>query len=177
MTWWSSIGIPAQRMAEVTRQLDASTLTQEIAPAFLLCFASTSLVRPGATAPALAVANDSATADLLLRFLPIRKKDHSPHSFVGLGRLDGNDLCLPDPSVSKFHAYFQEAAPSDGRTFALVDADSTNGTFVERTRAPARGGQPLLLKSGDSIRFGSVTTTFLSAEDVLNFIRDHITTR
>lgn len=178
MTWWRSSGIPARKMAEVARGLDAAALATEIAPAFLLSFISPSaLVRPGKTAngPDLqTLAVDTSTADLVLRFLPVKKKPESQNRFVGIGRLDGNDISLPDATVSKFHAYILS---DPNGVFRLVDADSSNGTFVERRRVPARAADAVIIKSGDAIRFGSHATSFMTAADALAFIEEHFAHR
>ena len=57
--------------------------------------------------------------------------------------------------------------------FRVIDAGSVNGTFVERKRAPERGTDGIVVNSGDSIRFGAVTTTFLDAKAALEFLTDN----
>lgn len=47
---------------------------------------------------------------------------------IGVGRTRNNDIILPFPKVSKFHAYFTWAA--DRSEFYLTDAGSTNGTSI-----------------------------------------------
>lgn len=50
---------------------------------------------------------------------------------VWFGRLDGNDVVVPDPSVSSRHAWLEIAEP--GR-FVLHDNDSSNGVLVGNER-------------------------------------------
>jgi diguanylate cyclase (GGDEF)-like protein len=66
-----------------------------------------------------------------------------------VGRSPDADLYLADPSVSRYHARFETDA--NGR-LALVDLDSTNGTFVNQ--AQLRGRR--LVDVGDRIQIGGV---------------------
>jgi pSer/pThr/pTyr-binding forkhead associated (FHA) protein len=69
---------------------------------------------------------------------------------VVIGRGQGCDVRLPDPSVSHRHATIRV----DGGRHALVDEGSTNGTFVGGVRlAP---NTPRTLRSGDLVRAGRV---------------------
>ncbi len=67
-----------------------------------------------------------------------------------IGRGQGCDVRLPDPSVSPRHATVR----ASGSEFALVDEKSTNGTFVGAARLVP--GTPRPLKNGDMIRVGKV---------------------
>ncbi len=79
------------------------------------------------------------------------------HSFdrqpgeVALGRDERNDIVLPDPRVSRFHAVVR---PVDGG-YQIVDLNSSNGTFVNRERVGARP-----LQEGDEILIGSTSLYF-----------------
>ena len=173
MSTFSSTGIRAQQLAALARTLDAEGLAKEVAPAFFLSFQTPGFVHPGSTGkvPPSATTDEREeirTIDIVLRFLPVRRRSESRNNFIGVGRLDGNDLCIPDASVSKFHAYL---TGSDTRFF-LVDAGSANGTWVERRLIAARG-TPVLLKSGDTVRFGAASASFLLAADALQFLRDN----
>ena len=68
---------------------------------------------------------------------------------VTLGRAEGSTYRLDDASVSGTHARVVVVANS----YMLVDATSTNGTFVN----DARVEQPVELKDGDRIQLGSAT--------------------
>ena len=69
---------------------------------------------------------------------------------VVLGRGDGADLRLPDPSVSHRHATLR----AKGAEYTLVDEGSTNGTFIGGVRLLQ--GTPRIVKSGDLCRVGRV---------------------
>lgn len=95
---------------------------------------------------------------------PIRKTERSLIArFYSVGQTRTNDVVIRDVSVSKFHAFFQDA--EDGG-FLLQDARSTNGTFVNGERVPRQGqGDPVRVNPGDRIRFGNVEVTFMQADD------------
>ncbi|MBX3229788.1 MAG: FHA domain-containing protein [Labilithrix sp.] len=69
---------------------------------------------------------------------------------VVIGRSDGADVRLPDPSVSLRHA----SVRAEGTGFAVVDEGSTNGTWVGGVRLPPH--TPRLVKTGDLVRVGRV---------------------
>ncbi len=88
----------------------------------------------------------------------VKKGNHklNPFSFgVTIGRVDSNDVALEDGSVSRFHAYLQEA---DG-SWVVCDAESKNGTFVREQRLQPNVKTPL--EDGTVIRFGDVPLQFL----------------
>ena len=59
-------------------------------------------------------------------------------------------LLLSDASVSRIHARFVE---KDGRV-ALIDLNSTNGTFINDIRLEQE--EVVLLENGDELRFGNM---------------------
>lgn len=69
-----------------------------------------------------------------------------------VGRNKSNDLVIRDLHVSSQHARF--AARTDG-VFEVVDLDSSGGTFVNDERIERHA-----LRSGDQIRFATITATF-----------------
>jgi hypothetical protein len=116
--------------------------------------------RSGLPAPER-VENVGDTGAMDIGVLPLSRKALSTNAFVTIGRLDGNDVCLPEETVSKLHAIVREEQRG---ALTLLDARSKNGTWVDGALVPARGeGEALLLKSGQTLRFGSVTTTYLDA--------------
>jgi pSer/pThr/pTyr-binding forkhead associated (FHA) protein len=69
---------------------------------------------------------------------------------VAIGRSDGCDVRLPDPSVSLRHATIR----AQGTEYALVDEGSTNGTWVGGVRLNPQ--TPRLIRTGDLVRIGRV---------------------
>jgi Inner membrane component of T3SS, cytoplasmic domain len=73
------------------------------------------------------------------------------HNTVLVGRIDGADVLISDPSVSGRHARIINGSHG----FEIEDLDSTNGTFI--------GGQRVRrsrLNNGDRVTVGSVEFTF-----------------
>ncbi len=67
---------------------------------------------------------------------------------TAVGRSVENDLCLPDPSVSRRHAVFRRT----GRAWFLTDEGSTSGTTLNARRLEP--GTPAPLEPGDRIAIG-----------------------
>lgn len=74
---------------------------------------------------------------------------------VGVGRARNADVWLPNPRVSKYHAYFS-GTPEAGYT--LTDADSRNGTWVDGVQLAPR--TPVPLAEGSEVVFGPHRFTF-----------------
>ncbi len=72
----------------------------------------------------------------------------SPRLIIGRG--DGCDLRLPDPSVSQHHASIRQR----GSDYIVIDEGSTNGTFAGPVRLAPQA--PRVLRSGESLRFGRI---------------------
>jgi hypothetical protein len=101
--------------------------------------------------------------------IEVRKQSHAaPTKMICVGRAANNDIIFADTAVSKLHAYLLQAADSD--TFHLVDADSTNGTEVNRRRLVPNRGQVLVNR--DRIRFGpNVHVMYLTAGGFFEMLR------
>jgi pSer/pThr/pTyr-binding forkhead associated (FHA) protein len=69
---------------------------------------------------------------------------------VVIGRSDGCDVRLPDPSVSSRHATFKR----HGGSWLVADEGSTNGTFLGGVRLSPQA--PRVLAEGDLVRVGRV---------------------
>ncbi len=79
---------------------------------------------------------------------PLRARDRraAVGTSILIGRTDSNDVCISDPSISKLHARVTKT------DFALSDAGSTNGTFVNgRKLGPS---ESIPLKANMLLRFG-----------------------
>jgi hypothetical protein len=68
-----------------------------------------------------------------------------------IGALPDNEIAIPVPSVSRFHAEIQIR----GTDYKIVDLDSTNGTRING--APIREAE---LRTGDRIRVGEIELVF-----------------
>lgn len=70
-----------------------------------------------------------------------------------IGRAEANDLILPDPSVSRFHAEVEATE----KGYVLRDLSSTNGTFLNGVLIASE-----YLEPGDRIRLGETEIEFRS---------------
>jgi hypothetical protein len=68
-----------------------------------------------------------------------------------LGRLDTNDIPVKDGKASREHAKIYK----QGEQYAIVDLNSSNGTFVNGEKITKR-----ILKTGDEIAIGTVRLLF-----------------
>ena len=69
---------------------------------------------------------------------------------IVIGRGEGCEVRLPDPSISHRHASIRQR----GTDYIVLDEGSTNGTFVGPVRLSPQA--PRVLKSGDLIRVGRI---------------------
>ncbi len=171
-------GIPIREFAADAKALSLPDFEDKHGSGFLLVTAAQQPQRAGldTTEIELLGIDDHAgnevhgerTADLTLVVHSIRRRQHSPGHLVTVGRAANNDVVIPDLSVSRFHAFLKPLG--DGR-FEIQSANiSTNGTTLNGTSVAAQGSGPGAdLKSGDSVRFGQVETTFLSAAALRDF--------
>ncbi|MHC5019425.1 MAG: FHA domain-containing protein [Planctomycetota bacterium] len=111
----------------------------------------------------------SLQVTLQSRLIPVVKDPAMPFpDKITVGRTVNNDLCLRHTSISKFHAYFTV----DPNTFdvTVVDAGSTNGTFVNNVRLSNMGKRTLT--NGDALSFGGESDyLFLFAADLYSRIQ------
>ena len=104
------------------------------------------------------------TGSLFTLVFPLRSAVH----IVTVGRATGNDVEIPDPSVSRSHALIKRG---EGGVFLMRDAGSSNGTTVNGVSVLARGnGPPSELKPGDDVHLGRVACTFVDAEALRHFV-------
>src|SRR6185295_5331687 len=69
-----------------------------------------------------------------------------------VGRADGNDLCMPDGSVSSAHC---EIALDPSGNLVVRDLGSTNGTFIEGQRV-----REALVQPGQHLGLGNLEMVF-----------------
>lgn len=121
----------------------------------------TGVVEPGA-APSAA----PTTRLVGGRVWPLVKGAQSPYrDYITVGRASNCDIVILDPSVSKLHAYFCQAAVDHA---VLVDHGSKNGTHLNGKRIGPRAQQPVA--SGDVVVFGHVAAQFLGADQLFRLL-------
>jgi hypothetical protein len=98
--------------------------------------------------------------------LPVRKITKAFPSMITIGRTSNHDLVLTDVEISKFHAFLRPV--DDG--FELVDAGSSNGTWVGKRRLHKREAQTL--QYGDVLHFGRLRFHFFDAGGCSDVIRE-----
>jgi hypothetical protein len=103
------------------------------------------------------------------RVFPLRPR--AGIQIVTVGRLDGNDVCVRDANVSKYHAFVRRS----GMRFVIVDAGSRNGTRVNEQVVSRRGqGEPVELTQGCVVYVGGAVLTFLDAPAVHAFAQSMV---
>lgn len=80
--------------------------------------------------------------------IPLKISLDAPRIVIGRG--EGCEIRLPDPSVSHRHASLRQR----GSDYVVVDEGSTNGTFVGPVRLSPQA--PRLIKSGELLRVGRI---------------------
>ncbi len=89
---------------------------------------------------------------------------------IVIGRGEGCEVRLPDPSVSHRHASVRQR----GTDYVIVDEGSTNGTFVGPVRLSPQA--PRVVRSGDLVRVGRIWLE-LRVEQALATQNPQVTTR
>lgn len=105
---------------------------------------------------------DLEAADVLF----VVKSSRNPFTgMITLGRASNNDLILPTPTISKFHASFAPG-PAGWR---LTDRRAVNGTWVNGLRVEA--GATVALGDDAWLRFGrDVLVRWVTAEALLRLM-------
>lgn len=116
----------------------------------------------GMVAPAMAQAaaaqyDDSPPPNYFAKLKAVSGSLHGRTFYVveeqtTIGRVDGNNVMLPDGSVSSKHAGIRVR---DGNRFELHDFGSTNGVFINGKRIKKQ-----FLKDGDKVRIGDIEFVF-----------------
>ncbi len=79
---------------------------------------------------------------------------------ITLGRTANNDVEVPDPSVSRLHAYVRQ----DRGAWVVADAGSKNGSWLDNRKLEPR--KEMKLSSKSVLRIGDVDLTFYVAADL-----------
>jgi hypothetical protein len=100
----------------------------------------------------------------------VRKTSNSPWpERLTLGRARNNDIVLSDRSVSKLHAYIMKMESNWG----IQDAGSRNGTKLNNIKLAQ--DEMKKLQSGDTIKVGAVTLTYVEPEALHSLLRSRFT--
>ncbi|MHC4777992.1 MAG: FHA domain-containing protein [Planctomycetota bacterium] len=99
---------------------------------------------------------------------PLTKSDRNVfHNMITLGRAATNDVVVPHPSVSKFHAFFRKD-PETGLP-TVWDAGSKYGTKIKGGLLSQGQGAPL--KSGDNFYLADMTkVTYFEPGDFFDYL-------
>ncbi len=106
--------------------------------------------------------------------LVVRKaKDNAFQRGITVGRTSNNDLVIDDPSVSRFHAWFQQHEETGA--WSLADAGSKNGSQLSGNRLKPK--RPTALPAEARLQFGKVDVTFLIPSAFLDLLQSHASGR
>ncbi|MDH3211321.1 MAG: FHA domain-containing protein [Myxococcales bacterium] len=164
--------LPIEALAEDARSLTPEAFEARHGSGFLMVSAAGGRASKGSTSTHLYLEGEDGdpgarTANLAVVVYPLQPKASSDEHLVTIGRETRHDVVIPDPSVSRFHAFAKSVG--DG-TFLLQDMGSTNGTSVNGVSVPPRGaGPPTSVKPGDTVRVGQVEFTFTDARALHEF--------
>jgi hypothetical protein len=97
---------------------------------------------------------------------PLVKSEYTTgaRNFFSIGRVDGNDMIMPDYAISKQHAIIEIRRGS----YLLKDNGSTNGTMLNGKRLEKK---PMQVQDGDIIGFARYEFTFLFPESLYDMLK------
>ncbi len=109
----------------------------------------------------------SVSESLIHAIYPLVKGEYpaTPRGAFYIGRINGNDMIMPDYAISKRHAIIDI---EDG-TYYIRDTGSTNGTKINGSRLGKKRTQ---LRDKDVIGFARYEFTFLYPKSLYNMLRD-----
>jgi hypothetical protein len=114
-------------------------------------------------------AEDTASPSETLKhaIYPLVKGEYAsgPVNVLSVGRVDGNDMIMPDYAISKQHSILEIKRGN----YTIMDCGSTNGTMVNGKRLDKK---PLNLKDGDVVGFARYEFTFLFPESLYDMLSD-----
>jgi hypothetical protein len=109
----------------------------------------------------------SASESLKHAIYPMVKGEYpaTPRGAFYIGRINGNDMIMPDYAISKRHAIIDV---EDG-AYYIRDTGSTNGTRLNGSRLGKKRSQ---LRDKDVVSFARYEFTFLYPKSLYNMLRD-----
>jgi hypothetical protein len=112
-------------------------------------------------------AEDTASPSETLKhaIYPLVKGEYAsgPVNVLSVGRVDGNDMIMPDYAISKQHSILEIKRGN----YTIMDCGSTNGTMVNGKRLDKK---PVNLKDGDVVGFARYEFTFLFPESLYDML-------
>ncbi|MEE2828337.1 MAG: FHA domain-containing protein [Myxococcota bacterium] len=85
--------------------------------------------------------------------------------WISIGRTSENDVAVNDYAVSRHHARFRFV---EGAGYVIEDLESVNGTAVDGDWIDT--SEPVGIRSGQRLRFGRLSFTFMRPEDFYSFL-------
>ena len=109
----------------------------------------------------------SSSESLKHAIYPLVKNEYAtgPVNIFSIGRIDGNDMIMPDYAISKHQAII-EIKRGD---YIIRDDGSTNGTLINGKRLDKKPGQ---IRDKDVVAFARYEFTFLFPESLYDMLRD-----
>jgi hypothetical protein len=115
----------------------------------------------------LDAAEDTSSPSETLRhaIYPLVKGEYAsgPVNSFSVGRVDGNDMIMPDYAISKQHAILEIKRGN----YTVMDGGSTNGTMVNGKRIDKK---PVNLRNDDVVGFARYEFTFLFPEALYDML-------
>ena len=124
---------------------------ERVAPKGGISGINTALVSPDQAHSRLLILSGRQVGREILLFEPM----------TTIGRIEENDVSLPDISVSRHHAQLRLQA--DG-SFIVIDLNSSNGTFYRNNSVTT----PTVIQSSDKVRFGNIECLLINSDGQSN---------
>ena len=111
-------------------------------------------------------AGPSSSDSLKHAIYPLVKNEYAsgPLNIFAIGRVDGNDMIMPDYAISKQHATIEIKRGN----YLIRDGGSTNGTMINGKRLDKKPGQ---IRDTDVVAFARYEFTFHTPESLYNMLR------
>ena len=113
-------------------------------------------------------AASSSSESLKHAIYPLVKNEYAtgPVNIFSIGRIDGNDMIMPDYAISKQQAIIEIKRGN----YIIRDDGSTNGTLINGQRLDKKPGQ---IRDKDVVAFARYEFTFLLPESLYDMLGDN----
>jgi hypothetical protein len=108
----------------------------------------------------------SSSESLKHAIYPLVKNEYASGSLniFSLGRIDGNDIIMPDYAISKQHAIIEIKRGN----YLIRDGGSTNGTMINGRRLDKK---PVQIRDKDVVAFARYEFTFFTPESFYEMLK------